>query len=73
MNRRTRQNWNRGCHSKTRYHDREQAKRARAHCERQRPGKPLRIYECHHCNGFHLTSSHVQSREAPQTALGGAE
>lgn len=56
-------NWHRSCTSKKRYHDREDAKCARHSYLRQRPDKPLRIYECGNCNGFHLASSWVQSRK----------
>lgn len=43
------------CHSKQRYRDRDQAKRVRQ--LRQKDGAGfLRIYECPHCRGWHLTS-----------------
>lgn len=59
-------NWKRGCHSKKRYHSVDLAKRIRRACERKRPGTDLRIYECHHCGGFHLT--HVRAQREAVTA-----
>lgn len=68
MSKRTRRreattNWHRGCTAKVRYHDREQAKAARRKCQELRPSTPLRIYECSHCSGFHLASTHVSLRK----------
>lgn len=45
----------RGCESKNRYATRGEAEENLAWCESQ--GKQgLSIYECPHCNGWHLTS-----------------
>lgn len=66
MSKRTRRpeartNWHRGCTSKKRYHSRDQAKRVRRSCMSKRPGTPLRIYECWHCGGWHLTHVHNEA------------
>lgn len=44
------------CTGKRRYRDRDEAKTVRAACVRARPNQPLRIYDCPHCRGFHLTA-----------------
>lgn len=51
----------RSCTEKIRYHSQEQAKTSRASVKRScaqqsKTYSKLRIYACHNCGGFHLTS-----------------
>lgn len=43
------------CGRKRRYRDHWEAQRAQRKAEAER-GQPLRIYDCHLCKGYHLTS-----------------
>ena len=44
----------RGCKGKTRYADEHQALRMKRRRE-QEGARPLRVYACRECGGFHLT------------------
>lgn len=45
----------RGCRSKMRYESLHEAERARERCEDARD-RPLRVYDCAACGGWHLSS-----------------
>jgi len=47
--------WASDCLKKTKYSTKEFAMKVKQQAEQER-GDDLRVYECPHCNGWHLTS-----------------